>query len=204
MPIEYTVVEGDCISSIGFRFGFFPDTLWKHAENANLRQLRANPHSLLPGDVVFVPDLRIREEACAAEQKHRFRRKGVPAKLKLRLMLDDQPRQNVKYDFECGSIRKQGNADGDGWIEVDIPPHEPVAKLRVGEGDTAETYELALGNVPPIDTDGGVEARLRNLGYGLDEGLAAAVSAFQTKNGLSATGAVDAATRDKLKTAFGH
>jgi len=38
MP-EHQVQQGDCINSIGLQYGFFPNTLWNHPDNAELKSL---------------------------------------------------------------------------------------------------------------------------------------------------------------------
>ena len=81
--IEYTVGQGECIDSIAFEHGFFADTVWDYSKNSDLKNRRKDPNILQPGDIVIIPELKIKEESCAAEKKHRFRRKGVPAKLTL-------------------------------------------------------------------------------------------------------------------------
>ena len=62
--------EGECVGSIAFEHGFFPDTLWDHPNNAELKGKRGDPNVLLAGDVVHVPDLRPKEVAVAAGQSH--------------------------------------------------------------------------------------------------------------------------------------
>jgi hypothetical protein len=37
---KYTVKQGDCISNIAFKYGFFPDTIWNDSKNSKLRQDR--------------------------------------------------------------------------------------------------------------------------------------------------------------------
>jgi len=85
MP-EYKVKQGDCISSIATRHGLFWEKVWNHPKNSRLKEQRKDPNVLYPGDVVFVPDKEKKEESGATEQKHRFRKKGTPAKLRLRIM----------------------------------------------------------------------------------------------------------------------
>lgn len=90
MPTKtYQVKSGDCLSSIAFDHGFFPDTLWNHSENASLKQNRKKMNHLEKGDLVKIPEKEEKEESAASEQKHRFRKKGVPAKLKLKILKQD-------------------------------------------------------------------------------------------------------------------
>src|SRR5258708_33469109 len=57
MSLTYTVVQGDCISSIAAQNGFGRwQTVWDRPENAALKKTRKNPNALSPGDQVFVPD----------------------------------------------------------------------------------------------------------------------------------------------------
>lgn len=84
MP-QHTVRDGDCITSIAYEYGLYWETIWEDSQNSQLRQQREDPNVLRPGDVVFVPGPGLREEVGETEQRHRFRRKGVPIKLRLRL-----------------------------------------------------------------------------------------------------------------------
>jgi hypothetical protein len=86
MPTRHEVQPGDCVTSLAHGAGFFPDTVWNDAENTDLRQKRKQMNLLEPGDVVVIPDLRVKEESGGTDATHRFRRKGVPAKLKLKVL----------------------------------------------------------------------------------------------------------------------
>jgi hypothetical protein len=88
---KHTVKQGECISSIADKYGLFWDTLWNHPENAELKRQRKDPNVLLAGDEVFIPEKEEKNESCETEQTHRFRLKGVPAKLRLRLMRPAEP-----------------------------------------------------------------------------------------------------------------
>lgn len=90
MPI-HVVQQGECVNSIAYRHGFAWETVWKDPQNAGLRRKRQIPGVLSPGDEIFIPELRSREESCATEKRHRFKVKGVPAKLRLRLMKEPEP-----------------------------------------------------------------------------------------------------------------
>jgi hypothetical protein len=205
MPIRKTVEQGDCLSSISDEHGFFWSTVWNHPDNADLKELRNDPNALLEGDVVVVPDKAMKEESCATEQKHKFKKKGTPAKIKIRLMLDDEPRANEPYRLQIDGTWFEGNLDGDGFLEQVIPPGSVRGILRVGTGERIDEYELALGTLDPIDTDSGVNGRLRGLGYHFEgDDPEAAIRAFQKKEQLEETGAIDDQTRKKLKERFGQ
>lgn len=204
MPESHTVQAGECLSSIADQHGRFWEDLWNHADNSELKQLRKDPNVLLDGDVVVIPDKEEHQEECASEQKHRFRRKGVPAKIDLRITRDGKPRADLPYVLEIDGIVVKGTTDGDGAVKEDIPPGARAGKLTVGEGDDAEVHELRLGALDPIETDSGVLGRLLDLGYDTTSGLEKAARDFQADETLEVTGTVDDQTREKLKERFGQ
>jgi Putative peptidoglycan binding domain len=204
MPTRHTVSLGDCISSIAFRYGFFPDTVWNHADNAELKRTRQDANVLRPGDLVVVPDLRQKEVSKATEKRHRFRRKGVPDVLRLRILdQNDQPVANRPYVLEIDGKSFRGSTGGDGAIEQAIPPDASEGHLTLE--NWAIKYNLNLGHLEPVSTVAGVQKRLNNLGYEcgdsgeLDEGTRLALRKFQMANQTRVTGEPDRATQDKLK-----
>jgi N-acetylmuramoyl-L-alanine amidase len=205
MP-NHEVEQGDCITSISQQYGFFWDTIWNHADNAELKELRKDPNALLAGDVVVIPDKRQKEESCATEEKHKFKLKGVPAKLKIRLMLDDLPRKNEPYRLSIDhGPWIEGTTDGDGFLEQPLPPGAMQGILKIGTGLRVDEYKLALGTLDPIDTDSGIKGRLHGLGYHIEgDDMGPALSAFQKKEQLTVTGTADDQTRDLLKQRFGQ
>ena len=90
----YRVGANECLSSIAERFGFFWKTLWFHPQNGDLRSLRKDPNVLMEGDRLFIPKKQEKLESRATDATHSFSRLGVPAKLRLRLMKDNEPRKN--------------------------------------------------------------------------------------------------------------
>ena len=205
MPITHRVRQGECVSSIGDRYGFFWNTIWDHPENAELKRLRQDPNVLAPGDELFIPDKRLKEESGATEERHRFRRKGVPVYMKLRLLLDDEPRANKPYRLIIDDVLwKEGSTDGDGYVETAVPPGARQGRLVLTDGQEQETYLLDFGSLDPIDTDEGVRSRLANLGFSADEDLEPAVRDFQAAEELEVTGRVDDATRERLKERAGQ
>jgi len=202
MP-NYTVQQGDCVTNIAERYGFLWTTVWNHANNSQLRQLRKDPNVLYPGDQLFVPDLELKEVDRPTDQRHTFVKKGVPAKLKIRLLDQDQPRAGVPYQLEIDGALKSGVTDSDGFVEQPLPPGAQRGKLTVGEGSTKDVYQVQFGSLDPFDTDTGVRGRLISLGFGVDD-IKEAIKAFQQKEGLPVTGEADAATQSSLKDKYGQ
>jgi len=210
MPEDYQVKPGDCINSIAFEHGFFWESLWNHANNAGLKQKRKDPNVLMEGDVVHIPDLTLGQESAGTEERHRFRLKGVPAKLCLRLTdWENKPRKGVPYILTIDGISKTGKTDANGRIEEPIPPGACRAHLKVQNPDRVEEYDLPLGHLDPIAEDSGVVQRLTNLGYacgdetGIGEQTRVALKAFQARHSLAATGEADQTTRKKLQEVHG-
>ncbi|WP_437578489.1 peptidoglycan-binding protein [Sorangium sp. So ce887] len=163
----HRVRAGDCFTSIAYENGFFWQTLWDHPENQVLREVRSDPFTLVPGvDKVVVPDPRLKEESCQTTKLHTFRRRGVPAKLRIRLLdHEGRPRANEGYFLEVdGELRPNDKkADGDGRIEEFIPNNARQARLFLSGGE--EIVTIALGYLQPSDEIRGIQSRLANLGF---------------------------------------
>lgn len=138
MPQEYKARQGDCISSIAADNGFFWETLWNHPDNAALKKKRNDPNVLLPGDIVHVPDKEARIEKSATEQKHVFKRKSVPAKLRMRLV---EPEEEDEDDTASSSARVgAGRHDEPDYVE-DPQQTKPRANVAYALQIEARTIE---------------------------------------------------------------
>lgn len=207
MP-QHAVQQGECLSSIGARYGFAADTLWNLSENAALKQRRQDPNVLEAGDVVFVPELRPKSEQAGTDQRHCFKKKSGSAVLRLQLLdPDDKPRANLPYTLAVEGRLITGRTDGQGMVEQRIDSHAQAASLII-EGE--DPLPLRLGGLDPVDTNAGVQQRLQNLGFACgrtdgtwDERCAAALRGFQQRYGLPESDEIDQATRDKLKDVHG-
>jgi len=200
MP-DYKVKQGDCISSISARYGLFWEKVWNHPKNARLKEQRKDPNVLYPGDVIFIPDKEGKEESGTTEQRHRFRKKGTPAKLRLIVEQDDIPVSDTPFILEVDGKLYEGTTDRKGFLEVDIDPTAKRGRLKVGDLE----MELQLGGIDPLDETIGVQERLQNLGFyeGELDGVIGpetkeAIASFQKATGLNETGELDDATQQKL------
>ncbi|MFA6045492.1 MAG: peptidoglycan-binding domain-containing protein [Phycisphaerales bacterium] len=91
----YEVGQGECIHSIAFDHGLFWETLWNHPDNSEVKSARESPSLLMVGDKLTVPPLTIKKESRPNEARHKFKRKGVPAKLVLILMRQPEDDRNA-------------------------------------------------------------------------------------------------------------
>src|SRR5882762_11116156 len=117
MP-QHEVSQGECVASIAAQYGFFWKTIWNDGENSELKAKRPNPNTLAPGDVVVIPEKKIKEESCATEKLHKFKRKGVPALLKIRLMENGEARKDVEWKASLGGKWQEGKTDGEGLVQI--------------------------------------------------------------------------------------
>lgn len=207
MAINYEIKQGDCISSIAFEHGFFVDTIWNHPTNAKLKDKRKDPNVLMPGDVVFVPDKRLKEVSEPTNQVHKFRCKNTPEKLRLQLFVENEPRANEEYELEIDSLKFSGTTDSQGRIRQSIPPNAKQGKLILKNGE--EVYQLRLGNLNPHDEITGAQGRLRHLGFyfgsingEMSPELAHAVQEFQISKDIEPSGELDSPTINALKDGY--
>lgn len=204
---EYVVQEGDCLSSISEATGHFWQVLWDLPANAPVKRARKDPNVLLPGDRLVIPAIEPKSVAVAAGKVHRFRRKGVPAFLRVRFLAGGAPRGGEPFTVVFEASEARGTLDDGGWLSVAVPAGAQGGTIRIGEGPAARTVPFRLGTVDPIDTLRGVQARLRNLGFdcpldGIDgPSTRAAIAAFQRSQELPEDGQASEAMRAKLRQA---
>jgi hypothetical protein len=214
MPKVHTVRRGDCMASIAAEHGFFVDTLWNLAENEPLRGKRLSPYVLQEGDDVFVPDLRARIEAVETGRSHRFRRRGVPEKLRIQLhrLVDgaQKPRAALPYRISLDGDEDggwNGTTDGDGWVDEWIAPGARRAWIALGQ-PVQEILDVRLGALPPADSEEGARERLFAAGLlrsvDADAMLyALALLQFQSERALPESGQLDEPTVAALRDFHG-
>jgi hypothetical protein len=146
---------------------------------------------------------------CQTDAKHTFVLKGRLCKLRLCLLEAGQPRANQPYRLTIDDDTEiTGTTDGEGWIEVSIPPNSKKGGLMVGNNPLDAPYTLNLGGMDPITEPKGIQKRLRNLGFAcevtgsMDDATRVALAMFQKGEDLEPTGEPDRDTLDKLKTRF--
>ncbi|HKJ19460.1 MAG TPA: peptidoglycan-binding domain-containing protein [Woeseiaceae bacterium] len=126
-------------------------------------------------------------------------------------LLPEEPWPDAEYLLSYDGIDISGITDGDGMVEISLPPSVKRAKLVIRPGTQEEmTIPIEVGGLNPIATLSGVKQRLRNLGYGLsdideeeDIELRHAIRAFQLDQQLEATGELSDDLRNTILTAHG-
>ncbi len=206
MTRVHTIAPGECLASLAHAYGFGDGgAIWAHPDNAELRRKRSDPASLMPGDVVAVPDKEPKSEICASGRRHVFRVRRARAWLRLYLRDEDGTAlADKKYWLVVGNVGFEGRTDERGLLQQKVPPGAREADLVVwmDEEDIEAgvlAVSLELGCLPPVETPEGIRQRLVNLGYpASDADPSAALRAFQRDQGLPETGAADGATRERL------
>jgi hypothetical protein len=195
MP-NYTVKQGDCIESIADAFGLLWQRIWNDPANAGIRELRQIPNVLLPGDIVYIPELTLREESCTTDRRHFFVLNRPYCKLVIVLKDFGKPRADEPYILTVEGCTVTGKTGSDGKLETKIPPGAHNGRLVVGAEGKREQYVLKLGHIDPISEEGGIEKRLTNLGY-------ESLTDFQKRRRLPLTGQPDETTVNQLRDEYG-
>ncbi len=213
---NYEISPGESLSSVAHDTGHFWRKLWDLPENKGLREVREDPEILVPGDRLTVPPIEPRSQAIHTGMLHRFRRLGVPVKVSFNLAdQEGKPFAGKSYRLMVGPTVHTGTTDATGLVEHWISPAAKIGRLEVDLADPAypetASWELSLGQMLPIESTVGVQARLDNLSYpcGPIDGAwgprcAAALAEFQRDQGVEPTGELDDATRKLLQEVHGN
>lgn len=215
---DYVVQPGECIESIAYKHGLFWEAIWNDPANADVKDARNDPNQLIPGDRLTVMQKRRKEVNKEPEQTHKFRRKGVPALLRLQLCDEEGPLANAEYALTLDGKVTKGSTDGDGKLEHSLPPDARRCLIQFWTtNDSGERVPceiaLALRKLEPIESSNGQLSRLQNLGYhqgdlpqrpeDLQRDLASALVLFQEASEMETTGKADEKTLQKLQEAHG-
>jgi hypothetical protein len=211
MSETHIVQAGEYMEMIAEKYGFRDyHVIYDHANNAAFKTKRPNPHLLFPGDSVFIPDMDPGHEPADTDKKHKFVLKAQKIKFQVYIRRNGKPFANQAYKLKVGEQTITDRTGADGLIKKDIPVGEPLGLLTF-TGPPAYTRKLNFGFLHPITTVSGRQMRLNNLGFvsGAPNGVesaayAAALRAFQHKQGIAETGKADADTIDKLRTEYDH
>jgi hypothetical protein len=207
----HCVHQGETIGGLAKRNGLLPETIWDHSANGELKSKRKNQNVLLPGDWVFIPDKRMKEESGGTEARHRFKVKNPSQTLVLQVIPatrpihsnTQKPQRPIPYTLLIGNRTIEGETESEGIIRVkNVPPDVDRAILTI----FGRSIQVLIGHLDPEDEDSGTQGRLHNLGYvrggtGETSGpqMQAALRTFQSLNNLQVAGETNTETQSKLK-----
>ena len=116
---QHTVEDGDCMSSIAEEYGFSVDTLWNSSDNSSLKDLRKDPNTLVPGDIVVIPDRTEKTVSCETAQTHKFKLSGAPTMFRLQLFEDEKALASLDWQMDIAGKKYSGTTDASGVLEGD-------------------------------------------------------------------------------------
>lgn len=170
-PNDYIVQQGDYVSKLAAESGFSDfKTIWDHPKNQELKNQRATPNVLAPGDKLFIPDKEVRTEARPTDAKHEFVLSGKPLKLRVVIHdMADKPVSGKPCDLKVTGSPDVSplNTDGTGMVEREIKPDAAAGKIKLKDDGLPIDLdrELQIGFLDPLDHVTGQKARLNTLGY---------------------------------------
>ena len=177
MSKTHIVKQGEHLSEIAKQNGFRDfHTVWNHPGNAALRAAR-DPHVLVPGDKLFIPDPKPKTEKRPTGALHTFAVAVNKLFLRLRLLdFDGKPISGATCDvaLRSGQPADNVNTDGKGIMEDPVDPathrgevtaHVPPPKSPPPTplADNKVKIELRIGHLNPEFKLSGQQARLNNL-----------------------------------------
>ncbi len=220
----HVVTKGECLSRIAKNYGIHAwKRLWNSPDNERLRAKRKNPDLLYPGDEIVIPGIEVCEIIRGTDQSHAIVITNPQVDVIVTFRDAErtplaQASYELSYATSDGKTRKSGALDGKGTLRQRIPAY--VANLLVSFPKVGSTFELAIGDLDPVEDDAtkapvisGVQARLGGLGYDCHADAAGtlglctrcALQEFQRVDmGCSEpSGEPDPATRAKLVELYG-
>jgi hypothetical protein len=190
---------GDCCHSLAEASGH----VWKKVWSANDGiQSSRQPNQLAPGDRIHIPPIEPKYVEKPTDRRHTFVRTGMVVRLRLRLVRGGRPLVNESYLLRVGFRTFRGRTDGDGIFDQLVPAGETEAILEVPH--FSMQAGIRIGALPPSGTTPGIQARLRNLGYGCDltgennGSTSGALKSFQSDQRLDPSGNPDSETKSAL------
>ena len=200
---SHTVLAGEGLDKIACRHGHAPETIWKHVDNALLTANRLGWNVLAPNDVLSIPPVTQKFVPVRPGYRYVLVRHLLTARFRLRLTNGRQSIADTAYVLELdGCLPVSGTTSSEGLIDIPVPAFASSAKLTLATTPDQVTFGLTLESLLPIQTDAGVQQRLRNLGFPYESPLhpwaSGVIRRAEETFGLAHTGAISEELRKVL------
>src|SRR5712692_9855831 len=98
MPTTHIVAQGECLSSLAYQYKLATwQEIYDDPNNADLRAKRSNPNVLYPGDQVYIPDPKHREDDVPTDRRHIFVVSFPPVYINIRVEnIAEEPIKNAQ------------------------------------------------------------------------------------------------------------
>jgi hypothetical protein len=204
--------DGESIISIAGANGYADwHTVYDANENADLRKKRPDPSVQAAGDEIFLPDFEALTLTLSAPGTYTIHTKSLYAQV--HMLLNDpsgNPYAAKNWELKVNDRVYKGTTDAEGTVQQKVPASAIEGALTLFLDDAGEhklEWTVEISGLDSVDTDGGAQTRLNNLGYHtgddekgtVGESTKRAVSNFQNDHGLEMTGELDQATRARLQ-----
>jgi hypothetical protein len=158
----HIVRQGEQLSSVAAENGFGTiDPILNTPENAELRRKRKDPHQLMPGDKVFIPDPDSLTFDVGAGRGHVFVVRIEELVLRLRVSdFFDQPIAGMPGILHLETHDVAVLTDARGILEAPIPRTAQSGALDIA----GFTFPLEIGSLDPPEEPSGKWGRFVNLG----------------------------------------
>ncbi|MCA9696407.1 MAG: hypothetical protein KC431_02695 [Myxococcales bacterium] len=125
--------------------------------------------------------------------------------LHIQLVAHLEPLANEPWVIEFPGGQREGQSDGEGRLEVELPA--TLDRVILLLPDRRQRFGLRLGALDPIETSSGALGRLRNLGLAsadqIGEHVDEALLGYQRLAEIDETAELDDATIDALRGEYG-
>lgn len=202
--LTHPIASGESTDLLAWQHGLYPQTVWLHKENADLRNRRESCNVLAPGDPLYLPAIVRSSISGQTGNRYVIRRKGVPSRIRVRLYRDFVTMANKPCLLEIpGAATATLNTDADGVLEAYVPPD--TATVTVTLTESGERLVLNVGMLEPFVLEVGWRQRMQQMGFPvateeaeLSEDTRGYLRRLQESFGLKVTGEPDEPTVRQL------
>ncbi|MDN3378500.1 MULTISPECIES: peptidoglycan-binding protein [unclassified Pseudoalteromonas] len=212
MTQQHTVVQGDTLLRIARQYGFRTSAgLYNHPSNAEFKALRPDPNLIFPGDVIIIPP-----KSKIHATKNTFVVRNEKEYFRLQIIHEDgDDITGKRIVLNIGSQIIDTVLPSDGLVEVELNENDTLTAqvdlyLKEEQSSPSETFTAQVGQLDPVDTLSGVQARCNSLGFDCgkvdgvnDTKTKAGVREFQQAQQLQVDGIAGPVTKSRLVYVYG-